>query len=82
MYAGSTLSLACLEMLVHLPPNQIPIDLVYSWAELKETPAAADFRGDVADQDSTRFGQRWATGVEAAAIRVPSVIIRSSSTCC
>jgi len=44
--------------------------------ELKETPAAADFRGDVADQDSTRrFGQRWATGVEAAAIRVPSVII-------
>jgi len=75
LYAGSTLSLACLEMLVHLPPNQIPIDLVYSWAELKETPAAADFRGDVADQDSTRFGQRWATGVEAAAIRVPSVII-------
>jgi hypothetical protein len=47
-------------MLVHLPPNQIPVDLVYSWAELKETPAAADFRGDVPDQDSTRrFGQRW-----------------------
>ncbi|HYK61103.1 MAG TPA: RES family NAD+ phosphorylase [Bryobacteraceae bacterium] len=76
LYAASTLSLACLEMLVHLPPNQIPVDLVYSWAELKETPAAADFRGDVPDQDSTRrFGQRWVTGVEAAAIRVPSVII-------
>lgn len=76
LYAASTLSLACLELLVHLPPNQIPMDLVYSWAELKETPAAADFRGDVVDQDSTRrFGQRWATGVEEAAIRVPSVII-------
>ena len=59
LYAASTLSLACLELLVHLPPNQIPLDLVYSWAELKETPAAADFWGDVADHDSTR--RFWAT---------------------
>jgi RES domain-containing protein len=76
LYAASTLSLACLELLVHLPPNQIPLDVVYTWAELNETPAAADFRRDVADQDSTRrFGQRWATSGDALAIRVPSVII-------
>jgi RES domain-containing protein len=74
--AASILSLACLELLVHLPPDQIPMDLVHSCAELKEVPEAADFRSDVADQDSTRrFGQRWATQVETVAIRVPSVII-------
>ena len=76
LYAASALSLACLELLVHLPPNQIPMDLVYSWAELKETPEAADFRGDLADLDATRrYGRRWATAGQALALRVPSVIV-------
>ena len=38
LYASSSLSLACLEILVHLNPRQIPVDYVYSKATF-EPPA-------------------------------------------
>ncbi len=33
LYASTSLSLACLEILVHLSPSQIPVDYVYSRAK-------------------------------------------------
>ena len=56
--------------------EQIPVDYVYSNAELRASPEMADFRGDLHDVDATRrFGGRWATDNRALAIYVPSVII-------
>jgi RES domain-containing protein len=82
LYASTSLSLACLEILVHLSPRQIPAEYVYSKAKF-EAPAVApeyfevtDFRGDLMDADSTRrAGRSWATRMESVGLLVPSVII-------
>lgn len=76
LYVASSLSLACLEVVVHLTANQIPADYVYSSATLGYMPAIAEYRGDLGDELSTRrFGQWWATQRNELAIRVPSVVI-------
>ena len=76
LYCSSALSLACLEVLVHLAPDEIPPDYVYSSAELKSVPEAADFQGDLADQDATRrYGHSWAISRRSLALLVPSVVI-------
>ena len=76
LYAASSLSLACLEVLVHLTPNQIPADYVYSRAALEGIPQIAEYRGDIRDELSTRrLGQWWTGQRSELAIRVPSVVI-------
>jgi RES domain-containing protein len=76
LYAASSLSLACLEVLVHLAANQIPADYVYSTATLRYIPQIAGYQGDIRDELSTRrYGQWWATQRSELAIRVPSVVI-------
>jgi RES domain-containing protein len=76
LYASSSLALACLEILVHLKPDQVPAGYVYSMAKLDVRPSPASFRGDVEDEDSTRlFGQWWSNQRQDVAILVPSVVI-------
>ena len=76
LYASTALSLACLELLVHLSPDQIPLDYVYTAAEIPLDPAAHDFRGSLRDSEATRrYGHTWVTSQNSLAIYVPSVII-------
>ena len=76
LYCSTVLSLACLEVLVHLGPDQIPADYVYSTAELSDDPEESGFRGDLADLASTRrYGQFWAASERSLAVLAPSVII-------
>jgi RES domain-containing protein len=82
LYASTSLSLACLEILVHLSPRQMPVDYVYSKAKFKplgaeaEYLAVTDFRGDLGDVDSTRrAGLAWALQRKIVGLLVPSVII-------
>ena len=76
LYCTTALSLACLEVLVHLSPDQVPLDYVYSTAELFEPPEKRNFYGNLGDEDATRaFGRQWATSRSSLAVLVPSVII-------
>ena len=76
LYFSLALSLACLEQLVHLAPEVIPDDYVFTTVELPGEPEAANYRGSLLDIDSTRrYGHRWATDQRSLAIVVPSVII-------
>ncbi|MGI8745596.1 MAG: RES family NAD+ phosphorylase [Bryobacteraceae bacterium] len=76
LYAASSLALACLEILVHLKPDQVPPGYVYSTGKLDHRPRQAGFRGDVEDEESTRlFGQWWSNQRQEVAILVPSVVI-------
>ncbi len=78
LYAASSVSLACLEVLVHVMPDQIPPAYVYSSAKLTRRPQVADFRGEVEDEVSTRrYGQWWANERRDVAILVPSVVVPS-----
>jgi RES domain-containing protein len=76
LYFSLALSLACLERLVHLAPDEVPADYAYTTVELAAEPETADFRGDVTDLDSTRrYGHRWSNDQRSLAMRVPSLII-------
>ena len=76
LYASAALSLACLELLVHVSPDQIPLDLAYTSAVIPMEPVVHDFRGALRDAESTRrYGQSWAASRASLAIYVPSVII-------
>jgi RES domain-containing protein len=76
LYFSLALSLACLEQLVHLAPDVLPDDYVYTSVDLRGEPETADYRGSLLDVDSTRrYGHRWATDQRSLAILVPSVII-------
>jgi RES domain-containing protein len=76
LYFSLALSLACLERLVHLAPDEVPADYAYTSVELTAEAETADFRGDLADLDSTRrYGHRWANEQRSVALLVPSLII-------
>jgi RES domain-containing protein len=76
LYCSGALSLACLEVLVHLGPDEIPPDYVYSSAELGVLVETAEFRGDLKDEDATRrLGHTWAASSRSLALLVPSAII-------
>src|SRR5258707_10244974 len=69
LYASTALSLACLEMLVHLGPDQIPMEYVYTAAEIPMDPQPHDFRGSLGDMDATRrYGRMWVTLQNSLAI--------------
>lgn len=60
---------------MHLDFNLIPLDYVYSSADLLSAEST-DFHGDLKDEGSTqRFGHRWITNGNSLAMRVPSAII-------
>lgn len=76
LYCSTTLSLACLEILVHLSPDEIPAGYAYSAAEFEDDPETAGFRGALSDLDSTRrYGHAWASSRRSLALLVPSVVV-------
>jgi len=76
LYCSAALSLACLEVLVHLTAEEIPPDYVYSSAELPKPTEDADFQGELVDADATRrYGHYWVRSRRSLAILVPSVVI-------
>jgi RES domain-containing protein len=81
LYASSNLSLCCLEVLVHMKKDRIPVDYVWSTALLPVAPEQFDNVCPVESPDRTRtFGKWWIERVSAVAIAVPSVIIPNTST--
>jgi RES domain-containing protein len=75
LYAAQHLSLACIEILVHLDKSQLPRGYVWSKTDLHETPALLGFEG-VGDVVSCQaVGHSWVSAVNQLAVQVPSVII-------
>jgi len=77
VYASSTLSLSCLEILVHIKEPRLPVD--YAWVridipdELMVDPLVPS---DPADEFQCRLmGTEWARRQLSAAVEAPSVII-------
>jgi len=76
LYSASSVSLCCLEVLVHTDPDLIPDNLVWSWAELPEDPETLLYRSRLTDIERTRAaGRRWINSRVCLAVRVPSVIV-------
>ncbi len=75
LYTAEHLSLACLEVLVHLDKGQLPRDYVWSKAELTQTPEALNNVLPSAVSDCQASGEAWVRRGTELALRVPSVII-------
>ncbi len=76
LYCAATVSLCCLEVLVHTDSDLIPDNMVWSWAELPVDPENFDGNWDITEVEQTRwFGKRWIDSRGSLAIRVPSVIV-------
>jgi RES domain-containing protein len=88
VYASTSLSLAAIELFVHLEPGQAPDDLVYLSAELPEgeparTIQTADLPADwwtdnapVGAASTRDLGDAWIRSGSSLAMLVPSVPIR------
>lgn len=75
LYAAEHLSLACLEVLVHLDKGQLPRNYVWSSAELSGVPEVLNI-GDLRSVRSCQAdGGRWLRDGRQLAVRVPSVVI-------
>ena len=88
VYAASHLSLAALEYLVHIDPEDAPDDLVAlrigvpdDAPELAYAPSSlpADWRQTPPPPECQAIGREWAGRVEELLLRVPSVVVPEES---
>ncbi len=83
VYASENLSLAALELFVHVPPGLIPADLVAICGELPDTTSAetidlddlpVDWRSYPAPVKLQLIGIEWLKCCSSAILKVPSAI--------
>jgi RES domain-containing protein len=75
LYTAEHLSLACLEVLVHLDKGQLPRDYVWSKAELPNTPESLAFTTLRSIGACQAAGSAWIQDGKHLSTRVPSVVI-------
>ena len=75
LYTAEHLSLACLEVLVHLDKGQLPRNYVWSKAELPDTPEALDVSTLNSIGACQAAGSAWIQDGKHLSTRVPSVVI-------
>lgn len=75
LYTAEHLSLACLEVLVHLDKGQLPRDYVWSKAQLTYSPEVLGNGIPSSVSACQDAGEAWIRERRQLAIRVPSVII-------
>ena len=77
LYASNTLSLACLEILVHIKEPRFPFD--YAWVRIEIPAGLIDrpFRlpGSAGEDLRRQLGSEWIRAGRRPVIKTPSVII-------
>jgi RES domain-containing protein len=77
LYASGTLSLACLEVLVHIKEPRLPAD--YGWVRIEIPSGLVEEASTAINGDDEnlcrRFGSEWIGAARKPAIEVPSVIV-------
>jgi RES domain-containing protein len=75
LYAAENLSLACLEVLVHLDKSELPREYVWSSAELSVKPRLLEAQSLGNLEACRRTGRSWAYKAQSLATAVRSVVI-------
>jgi RES domain-containing protein len=81
VYTASTLSLAVLEYLVHVDPDNLPADLVWSTIEILDTVNIEKYRGRRAPDETqaAAYGDMWLTECRSLCLEVPSAVLYPES---
>lgn len=75
LYTAEHLSLACLEVLVHLDRSLIPLDYAWSAADIGQMPQQLVKITPYSIMECQSVGDSWLRTGEQLAVRVPSAII-------
>ena len=75
LYATQQLSLACLEILVHLDKAQLPPEYVWSNTKLPDDLGVLEIENHPPVSDHRVTGQKWAETADELAVLVRSVVI-------
>ena len=75
LYTAEHLSLACIEVLIHLDKSQLPNDYVWSSTALPNTPGALPFGNLNHISACQAAGRSWAVAGNELAIQVPLIVI-------
>ena len=75
LYAAQHLSLACVEILVHLDKSELPRDYAWSWTELPVAPSLLRVEDLNHVSACQAAGHAWIRTAGQLAVHVPSVII-------
>ena len=75
LYAARYLSLACVEVLVHLDKSELPRDYVWSTAKLPRAPRSLQFENFNSITSCQAAGYSWVRSIRHLAVQVPSVVI-------
>jgi RES domain-containing protein len=84
VYCAGSLALACLEILVHVDPEELPAELVAIPAEIPETVKLsrvevsglpADWQKYPAPLSLQKIGRNWIQALESPVLRAPSAVI-------
>jgi RES domain-containing protein len=79
LYTAQHLSMACLEILVHLDKSELPRDYVWSWADLPQNPGRLQFDDLNHVSSCQAAGNAWVRTAGELAVQVPSVVIPAES---
>lgn len=79
LYTAQHLSLACIEVLVHLDKSQLPRNYVWSSTELSNTPGALLIENLNRVASCQAAGHLWVSSGNQLAIKVPSIVIPEES---
>lgn len=75
LYTAQHLSLACIEVLVHLDKSQLPRDYVWSKTQLPNPPEALSFGSLNRIASCQAAGHSWVGTGNQLAVQVPSIAI-------
>ena len=80
LYTAQHLSMACLEILVHLDKSELPLDYVWSWDTICRTFRNVCSLDDLNHVSSCQAaGNAWVRTEGELAVQVPSVVIPAES---
>lgn len=79
LYTAQHLSMACLEILVHLDKSELPRDYVWSWTDLLQNPERLQFDDLNHVSSCQAAGNAWVRTAGELAVQVPSVVIPAES---
>jgi len=75
LYTAQHLSLACVEILVHLDKSELPRHYVWSWTALEGKPKHLQFEDLNHVSSGQAAGHSWVRTTGQLAVQVPSVVI-------
>lgn len=79
VYTSQHLSLAVLEYLVHVDPDNLPLDLVQISIEVPDASSVEEYSGPIPPSpiQSVSYGDGWLDAIRTVVLVVPSVVLLS-----